>query len=59
MNNPGEQVQNPPETSENFHQLVGSEQNKLNSSNHGHNILRFFDVWLDFPFTTTETKHDD
>ena len=26
--------------------------------NHGHNILRLFDVWLNFLFTTTETKGD-
>ena len=28
------------------------------SYNHGHNILRFFDVLPNFPFTTIETKHD-
>ena len=24
--------------------------------NHGHNIMRFFDVLPNFPFTTSETK---
>ena len=26
--------------------------------NHVHNILRHFDVWPSFPFTTSETKRD-
>ena len=26
--------------------------------NHSHNILRLFDVLLNFPFTTSETMHD-
>ena len=26
--------------------------------NHVHNILGLFDGWANFPFTTSETKHD-
>ena len=28
----------------------------LNTYNHVHNILRLFDSWANFPFTTSETK---
>ena len=30
----------------------------LGKLNHGHNILRLFDVLPNFPFTTSETKRD-
>ena len=30
----------------------------LSFSNHGHNILRIFDVLPNLPFTTSETKPD-
>ena len=26
--------------------------------NHGNNILKLFDIWQNFPFTTSETKCD-
>ena len=31
---------------------------KKNGENHVHNILRIVDVWVNFPFTTSETKRD-
>ena len=31
---------------------------KVLDYNHGHNIMRIFDVLLNFPFTTSETKPD-
>ena len=31
---------------------------KIFSDNHSHNILRLFDVLLNFPFSTSETNCD-
>ena len=31
---------------------------KIFCYNHGHNTFRLFDVWANFPFTTSETKRD-
>ena len=39
--------------------LVIKTKAKENSAeNHAHNILRFFDGWANFSFTTGETKRD-
>ena len=40
-----------------IHNLIVILEVNLNY-NHGHNILKFFDVLPDFPLTTSETKRD-
>ena len=34
------------------------EKESVPDCNYGHNIMRIFDILLNFPFTTSETKAD-
>ena len=34
------------------------QQQQNYAENHSHNILRLFDVWPNFPLTTSETKRN-